>query len=98
MEPIRDPEANETTNLHQLGRLDKARVLEIGCGNGRLTWRYAARAAAVVGLDPSLERLAAAGADRPSNLADSVSFLQGAAETLPFPTESFDVIIMAWSL
>jgi len=98
MDPIRDPEENEIAYLYQLGHLENARVLEIGCGNGRMTWRYASRPASVAGLDPGPERLAAAIADRPSNLAYKVDFIQGTAETLPFADENFDVAIMAWSL
>ena len=98
MDPIRDPEENEITYLYQLGRLDNERVLEIGCGDGRMTWRYTSRSASVAGLDPSPEKLATALADRPSNLAYTVSFIQGTAEVLPFADESFDVAIMAWSL
>ena len=38
-----DPEGNETATLFDLVDLDGAEVLEIGCGDGRLTWRYADR-------------------------------------------------------
>lgn len=98
MDPLRDPEENEITYLNQLGLLDDARVLEIGCGNGRLTWRYASRPASVTGLDPDPDRLAAALAERPSALTDKVDFLLGNAERLPFAKETFDVAILAWSL
>ncbi|MDX1616660.1 MAG: class I SAM-dependent methyltransferase [Candidatus Promineifilaceae bacterium] len=98
MDPIRDPEENEITHLHQIGRLDRARVLEIGCGDGRLTWRYASRAASVTGLDPDPESLAVALAERPAALTDKVSFLTGDAARLPLADERFDVVLMAWSL
>jgi len=98
MDPIRDPEGNEITHLHQLGQLDGMRILEIGCGTGRMTWRYASRPVAVVGLDPSPEKLATALANRPADLAKKVDFIQGTAEMLPFGDEFFDVAIMAWSL
>ena len=32
--------------------LGGAEVLEIGCGDGRLTWRYAERAAYVTAIEP----------------------------------------------
>jgi 2-polyprenyl-3-methyl-5-hydroxy-6-metoxy-1,4-benzoquinol methylase len=45
--PIRiDPDNNETPD-----NFNGQRVLEIGCGSGRLTWRYADQAAHVVGID-----------------------------------------------
>jgi cyclopropane fatty-acyl-phospholipid synthase-like methyltransferase len=36
-----DPEGNETDALFALVELEGQEVLEIGCGDGRLTWRYA---------------------------------------------------------
>ena len=93
MDPIRDPEENEKKHLYQLGHLENARVLEIGCGDGRLTWRYAYRPASVAGLDPGLESLATAIADRPPDLAQRIGFIQGHAEALPF-----DAAILSWSL
>lgn len=98
MEPIRDPEQNEADHLFELGRLDNARVLEIGCGNGRLTWRYASLPALIIGVDPDPERLEMAVANRPHARAHNVSFVAGSAETLPFDDQSFEVAILSWSL
>ncbi|HEY2965307.1 MAG TPA: class I SAM-dependent methyltransferase, partial [Actinomycetota bacterium] len=47
-----DPEGNETEALFALVDLGDAEVLEIGCGDGRLTWRYADRTAHVTAIDP----------------------------------------------
>jgi len=38
-----DPENNETRALFDLADFKSKRVLEIGCGDGRLTWRYATK-------------------------------------------------------
>jgi 2-polyprenyl-3-methyl-5-hydroxy-6-metoxy-1,4-benzoquinol methylase len=54
-----DPENNETRALFDLADFAGQRVLEIGCGDGRLTWRYAGRAAPVTAIDafsPGIER------------------------------------------
>lgn len=54
-----DPEGNEIDALFDLVEIDGREVLEIGCGDGRLTWRYADRAAHVTAIDPfgdSIER------------------------------------------
>jgi tRNA G46 methylase TrmB len=40
-----DPENNETPALFDMVNFSEQRVLEIGCGNGRVTWRYADKAA-----------------------------------------------------
>jgi hypothetical protein len=40
-----DPEQNETSALCGFADLDGCRVLDVGCGDGRLTWLYADMAA-----------------------------------------------------
>ena len=48
-----DPEENETRAIMQYaGSLEGRSILEIGCGDGRMTWRYADNAAHVTGIDP----------------------------------------------
>ena len=93
----KDPEGTETRHLNQSTRLAGQRVLEIGCGDGRLTWRYAHSARRVTGIDPDAETLQAALADRPAELQDTVSFVRASSIDLPFPPEVFDRAILAWS-
>ncbi len=97
-EPVRDPEGIETSHLFELAEVRQARVLEIGSGDGRLTWRYAAAAAGVAAIDVDRERLAQARHSRPAELAPVVSILQAASEALPFRDQSFDTVLLAWSL
>jgi predicted RNA methylase len=76
-----DPEGAETDALARLAPVDGLRVLELGCGDGRLTFRYAAAAASVLAVDPDAEQIASARAALPAELADRVSFAAtGAAE------------------
>ncbi len=98
MSSHRDPEGIETRILHEIADLTDTHVLEIGCGDGRLTWRYAsvARSAAAIDLDP--QRLATALHDRDAPLRGKVTFMQASAEALPFPCERFDRALLAWSL
>jgi ubiquinone/menaquinone biosynthesis C-methylase UbiE len=98
MYPERDPEGVEIEQLQRLGRLDGQRVLEIGSGDGRLTWRYAATAALVAGVDPDPERLVAARAARPADLSTPLLLVEAQAETMPFPSNRFDRVVLAWSL
>lgn len=53
-----DPEGNETAMLFDLVDLDGAEVVEIGCGDGRLTWRYVDRAAHVTAIEPFEDSIA----------------------------------------
>src|SRR6266545_993739 len=48
-----DPEQNETRALFSFVDLDGRRVLEIGCGDGRLTCQCADRAARVTAIEPA---------------------------------------------
>ena len=98
MEPIRDPEGIEIEYLNRTGAIHGRKVVEIGCGNGRLIWRYANIAASVVGVDPDSERLTEALTKRPETVETWAAFAQTEAETLPFPDEAFESAFLAWSL
>ncbi len=93
-----DPEEIETKYLHNIIDLTNTHVLEIGCGEGRLTWRYAASADTVIGIDINPSRLAMAQGEYPPELPSTVAFTQATTEALPHPSETFDVVILAWSL
>lgn len=93
----KDPESSETKYLLKLADLSGKRVLEIGCGEGRLTWRYALRPAITIGVDPDQDALRVATIDRPSDLADRVHFSNAQSERLPFQKDAFDLALFAWS-
>ena len=98
MDPIRDPEGVEIEFLRRTGAIFDRKVIEVGCGNGRLTWRYANLAASVAGVDPDFERLAEMNGTRPETVARPVPFAQAAAEMLPFANEVFESALFSWSL
>ena len=93
----KDPEQYETKHLLKYADFSGRRVLEIGCGEGRLTWRYAARPAMTIGIDPDRDALRVATIDRPSDLEERVHFSNAQAEWLPFQKETFDLAVLAWS-
>ena len=94
----RDPEQNETKHLRKFVDVAGKRVLEVGCGDGRLTWRYAADAAHVSGIDTDRDGLRVAMYDRPQDLETKVHFSEAPAEHLPFRAETFDIALLSWSL
>ena len=98
MEPIRDPEGIEIVYLNRTGVIHGRKVIEIGCGNGRLTWRYADIVASTIGVDPEPERLAETANTRPNREQTSVAFALAETEKLPFADETFECAILAWSL
>jgi ArsR family transcriptional regulator len=93
-----DPEGAETVALTAVADLRGKRVLEIGSGDGRLTWRYAGAAAEVLGIDTDEERVAAARAATPPSLRDRVRFEVADVAGLAAPRSRFDVALLAWSL
>ena len=95
-----DPENNETHALLEMVNFDAQHVLEIGCGDGRLTWRYADRAGRVTAIDPSSTQIAQAREDQPIRLRDRVEFQPVAFGDFAAasPPSAFDIVILSWSL
>jgi ubiquinone/menaquinone biosynthesis C-methylase UbiE len=94
----RDPERNESKYLHKFADFTNKRVLEVGCGEGRMTWQYARGTHRTIGIDPDTDALRIASADRPYDLASNVYFACAASEYLPLSKETFDIAVLAWSL
>lgn len=95
-----DPEKNESRALFELVDLAGRRVLEIGCGDGRLTWRYADRAARVTAIDPSSEAIGRAREDMPEELREHVEFRAAAFDDFAASSapSRFDLVVLSWSL
>lgn len=93
-----DPEEREFAALLALaGDLSGQRVLEVGCGNGRITTHLAPHAAHITAIDPDEERIAVAKANLPPDLAHKISYQAIPLEALP-PGEKFDMVLLSWSL
>lgn len=95
-----DPENNETRALFDLIDFSGQHVLEIGCGDGRLTQRYADKAAQVIAIDPFAKGITQAKENTPAKLQNRVefhhsAFLDFVAASKP---STFNVVILSWSL
>lgn len=81
---------------------DGARVLEVGCGPGHLSIRLARQHGLDVtglDLDPAMIERARANADRSEDGDERwPSFLVGDVAALPFPDESFDLVVSTMSM
>jgi ubiquinone/menaquinone biosynthesis C-methylase UbiE len=94
----KDPEGFEKKILQKYAEFVNKRVLEVGCGEGRLTWKYAGASSLTVGFDPDHDALRVARADTPYDLQKQVHFANASANHIPFSKETFDIAILAWSL
>ena len=68
-------------------------VLEIGCGDGRITTQLAGKAKKVVAIDPDAAIIAEA-----KEKTKGANLRIGSGECLEFPGESFDIILFTLSL
>jgi len=72
------------------------RVLEVGAGDGRLTFQYSDEARSVVGIDTNeLDIRSAQSANAGQR---DVQFTCASAAVLPFPAERFGIVLFASSL
>ena len=76
----------------------EARVLEIGAGDGRLTFQYAAEARSVVAIDTKEPEIRAAIQCPRVDSRGDVRFLCASATALPFSAERFEIVLLASSL
>ena len=93
-----DPENVETRVIHELVEFRGRRVLELGAGDGRLTWRYADLAASVLAIEPKALLVDLARAATPARLRDRVTFEVADASTFEPPPGAFDVALFSRSL
>src|SRR5215467_9186002 len=93
-----DPQRNEVRALRAAADWRGQRVLEIGCGDGRLTLRLAGLGATIEAIDPDTASIRAARRALPERFAGQVRYHVGEAEHLKYPDESFDRVVFAWSL
>jgi ubiquinone/menaquinone biosynthesis C-methylase UbiE len=94
----RDPEGVETAAIARLVELDGRRVIDVGCGGGRLTTFAAMRAASLYAFDPDPGNVEKAAAALPADVRDRVRFAVHDAEALDVERERFDLALCGWSL
>ena len=73
-------------------------ILEVGCGDGRLTWRYAREAASVLAIDPDTMAVAKAEELLPAELKAIVTFQTANMVTLDLRPSAYDIALFAWSM
>ena len=98
MTRVLDPEGAHLAALRRLGDLRGRRVLELGCGDGRLTPGIARDAASVLAFDPDAEAVERARQSLPAELAERVSYRVASGKEIELEPISFDLVVFSWSL
>jgi ubiquinone/menaquinone biosynthesis C-methylase UbiE len=93
-----DPDGIELATIRELVDVAGMRVLEIGCGDGRMTFTYAGDAARVLAIDPDAELIDVARAATPPRLLRRIRFAAADAAEIDLPTREFDLALFSWSL
>jgi len=100
MAVIKDPEGVQSAILLSAVDFKDLQVLEVGCGDGRITWCFADQAAHVTGVDPDGDAIEKAIKSIPDRLKDRVKFLESSiADFFEFSNDrKFDLALYSWSL
>ena len=88
----------ELRTLRRLAPVDGLHVLELGCGDGRLTYQVAPAAASVFAVDPDEERIGEARRSLPRELEEKISFEVAGAADVKTPGRRFNLALFSWSL
>ena len=81
------------TKILQFAGLRDKEILEIGCGDGRITSQLVGKAKRLIAIDPDVANIAEA-----KENMEGVDLRIGSGEYLEFPSDSFDVILFTLSL
>jgi len=98
MTSVLDPEGAHLAALRRLGDFGGRRVLELGCGEGRLTVPIAREAAHVLAFDPSGEAVELARRSLPEELAERVDYRVASGQEIEVERHAFDLVVFSWSL
>lgn len=85
--------SSDLPKIEEFIDLNGKTLLEIGCGDGRLTALLAGKAAAITAIDPDESSLETARRN-----INGVNFLIGSGEKLDFDAETFDIVMFGYSL
>jgi ubiquinone/menaquinone biosynthesis C-methylase UbiE len=95
---VLDPEGAHIAALRRLADFRGRRVLEMGCGDGRLTVGIAADAGQVLAFDPDAGSVTEARRSFPAELAERVVFRAASAQEIEIERGAFDLVVFSWSL
>jgi len=93
-----DPAGVELRALLEMVDFRNSRILEVGAGDGRLTFRYAEESHSVAGIDTNELEIRSAAMLARAKPRVNARFLCASGASMPFPAEEFDIVLLASSL
>jgi ubiquinone/menaquinone biosynthesis C-methylase UbiE len=94
-----DPAGEEIQALKGMTNWRGKRVLEVGCGNGRLTLRLIKLGVShILAFDPDAKSIRAARKALPEKYKDRVAYRVGNAEHVKQKANQFDIVVFSWVL
>ena len=98
MPGVLDPEGSHLAALRRVGDFSGARVIEVGCGDGRLTLGIAERAVTVMAFDPDAAAVERARTALPPAFAGRVNYRVDSASDIDIVPSSWDIVVFSWTL
>jgi 2-polyprenyl-3-methyl-5-hydroxy-6-metoxy-1,4-benzoquinol methylase len=95
---VLDPEQAHLGALRRLADFRRREVLELGCGDGRLTVGIARDAARVLAFDSDVDAVGRARRSLPTGLSDRVDYRIASGREIEVAPRSFDITVFSWSL
>lgn len=95
---VLDPEGVHLSALRRLADFRAQHVLELGCGDGRLTLGLAADASSVLAFDPDAEAVDRARRFLPADYAERVRYKVASGKAIEVEPASFDLVVFSWAL
>lgn len=93
-----DPDQVEIGTIRELVDANGLDVVDVGCGEGRLSFELAREGARVFGIDPDEESIARARSETPQELRRRIRFEVADAAQVELPRGEFDLALFSWSL
>jgi ubiquinone/menaquinone biosynthesis C-methylase UbiE len=93
-----DPDGVEIATIRELVDPRGLSIVDVGCGQGRMTFELSRAGARVFGFDPDEESIDRARAQTPPDLEELVRFEVADAAQIELPSGEFDLAMFSWSL
>ena len=93
-----DPDGAHLAALRRLGHFRGRRIVELGCGDGRLTVGIAADAASVLAFDPDADAVGRAWESLSEEPALRVTYEVASGKAIEIEPAAFDLAVFSWSL